>query len=164
METIMTRGQMSQYMDQAKLWDEDAADEGIPAELVDGSISSGSDLLQGTATQMGNFGVIENYPKVIPDSPTFTVPANPLLPEGYNEILDYNAIQYLNGIYRTQIGRYVKVQMVMGTGSIDQFEGYLVGVGINYVILQDYGSDNIRILDIYGIKDMYVYYSQELVR
>lgn len=100
-----------------------------------------------------------SYPQVIPNSPTFQVPANPLLPQDYNEILDYNAGQYLNGIFRTQIGRYVKVSQLVGSNTLEEFEGYLIGVGINYIILQDYITGNIRILDIYGIKNMYVYYA-----
>ena len=99
-----------------------------------------------------------SYPQVIPNSPTFHVPANPLLPQDYNEVLDYNAVQYLNGIFRTQIGRYVKVSQLVGSNTLEDFEGYLIGVGINYIILQDYITGNIRILDIYGIKSMYVYY------
>lgn len=99
-----------------------------------------------------------SYPQVIPNSPTFQVPANPLLPQDYNEVLDYNAVQYLNGIFRTQIGRYVKVSQLVGSNTLEDFEGYLIGVGINYIILQDYITGNIRILDIYGIKSMYVYY------
>lgn len=99
-----------------------------------------------------------SYPQVIPNSPTFHVPANPLLPQNYNEVLDYNAVQYLNGMFRTQIGRYVKVSQLMGSNTLEEFEGYLIGVGINYIILQDYITGNIRILDIYGIKNMYVYY------
>ena len=99
-----------------------------------------------------------SYPQVIPNSPTFHVPANPLLPQDYNEVLDYNAVQYLNGIFRTQIGRYVKVSQLVGSNTMEEFEGYLIGVGINYIILQDYLTGNIRILDIYGIKSMYVYY------
>ena len=99
-----------------------------------------------------------SYPQVIPNSPTFHVPANPLLPQNYNEVLDYNAVQYLNGIFRTQIGRYVKVSQLVGSNTLEEFEGYLIGVGINYIILQDYLTGNIRILDIYGIKSMYVYY------
>ena len=99
-----------------------------------------------------------SYPQVIPNSPTFQVPANPLLPQEYNEVLDYNAVQYLNGIFRTQIGRYVKVSQLVGSNTLEDFEGYLIGVGINYIILQDYITGNIRILDIYGIKSMYVYY------
>ena len=99
-----------------------------------------------------------SYPRVIPNSPTFHVPANPLLPQDYNEVLDYNAVQYLNGIFRTQIGRYVKVSQLVGSNTLEEFEGYLIGVGINYIIIQDYITGNIRILDIYGIKNMYVYY------
>ena len=97
-------------------------------------------------------------PGIYPDSPMYHVPANPLLPADYNEVLDYNAIQYLNGIFRTQIGRYVRVSQLVGSNTVEEFEGYLIGMGINYIILQDYITGNIRILDVYGIKSMYVYY------
>lgn len=145
----------------------------IPAEAVhDPEMTAGSDILPGSAGSVissdissgsgisGNFGVQggSTYPQVIPNSPTFQVPANPLLPPEYNEVLDYNAVQYLNGIFRTQIGRYVKVSQLVGSNTMEEFEGYLIGVGINYIILQDYITGNIRILDIYGIKSMYVYY------
>ncbi|MCI7300718.1 MAG: hypothetical protein MR704_02980 [Clostridia bacterium] len=98
-------------------------------------------------------------PELIPNAPTFTVPANPLLPEGYREVLDYNAVQYANGFYRTQIGRYVRVEQLMGSNSIETREGYLIGVGINYIILQEMSTGNILVIDFYGIKSMYVYYN-----
>ncbi|MCI9597868.1 MAG: hypothetical protein HFE75_11365 [Firmicutes bacterium] len=101
----------------------------------------------------------DTTPELIPNSPTFTVPANPLLPPGYQEVLDYNAIQYVNGFYRTQIGRYVRVEQLMGSNTLDTQEGYLIGVGINYIILQEAPTGNILIVDIYGIKNMYVYYT-----
>ena len=47
----------------------------------------------------------------------------------------------------------------MGSNTLEEFEGYLIGVGINYIILQDYITGNIRILDSYGIKNRYVYYA-----
>lgn len=108
----------------------------------------------------GNFGGIESFPQILPNNPTFTVPANPLLPEDYSEVLDYNSLQYLNGIFRTQIGRFVRVQQLIGSNITQDFDGFLIGVGINYIILQEYSNQDIRILDIYGIKQMYVYYSQ----
>lgn len=111
-------------------------------------------------TGNGSFGGGEVFPQVIPNSPVFTVPANPLLPDEYSEILDYNAIQYLNGIFRTQIGRFVRVQQLVGSNTLQDFDGFLIGVGINYIILQEYANQDIRILDIYGIKQMYVYYSE----
>lgn len=101
----------------------------------------------------------DTTPELIPNSPTFTVPANPLLPPGYREVLDYNAIQYVNGFYRTQIGRYVRVEQLMGSNTLDTQEGYLIGVGINYILLQEAPTGNILIVDIYGIKNMYVYYT-----
>ena len=108
----------------------------------------------------GNFTSPWSYPMVLPNSPTFTVPANPLLPPEYSEVLDYNALQYLNGIFRTQIGRYVRVQQLIGSNIVQDLDGFLIGVGINYIILQEYATPNIRILDIYGIKQMYVYYAE----
>ena len=107
----------------------------------------------------GSFPGTETFPQVLPNNPTFTVPANPLLPDEYSEVLDYNSIQYLNGIFRTQIGRYVRVQQLVGSNMIEDYDGFLIGVGINYIILQEYANANIRILDIYGIKSMYVYYA-----
>lgn len=107
----------------------------------------------------GNFNSLDTFPQVLPNNPTFTVPANPLLPEEYSEILDYNSLQYLNGIFRTQIGRFVRVQQLIGSNTTQDFDGFLIGVGINYIILQEYSNQDIRILDIYGIKQMYVYYS-----
>ncbi|MCI8646187.1 MAG: hypothetical protein HFE76_05140 [Firmicutes bacterium] len=98
-------------------------------------------------------------PELIPDTPTFTVPANPLLPPGYQEILDYNAVQYVNGFYRTQIGRYVRIEQLMGSNTLDTQEGFLIGVGINYILLQEAPTGNVQVIDIYGIKTMYIYYN-----
>lgn len=109
----------------------------------------------------GSFGFSgsNEFPQILPSNPTFTVPANPLLPDEYSEVLDYNSLQYLNGIFRTQIGRFVRVQQLIGSNTTQDFDGFLIGVGINYIILQEYANQDIRILDIYGIKQMYVYYS-----
>lgn len=96
--------------------------------------------------------------ELIPNAPTFTVPANPLLPEGYREVLDFNAIQYANGFYRTQIGRYVRIEQLMGSNTIENKEGFLIGVGLNYIILQEMSTGNIQVIDFYGIKSMYIYY------
>ena len=47
----------------------------------------------------------------------------------------------------------------MGSNSIETREGYLIGVGINYIILQEMSTGNILVIDFYGIKSMYVYYN-----
>ncbi len=116
--------------------------------------------ITGNVLGTGNLDQVSQFPVVLPNNPIFKVPANPLLPDEYSELLDYNSIQYMNGIFRTQIGRYVRVQQLVGSNTTEGQEGFLIGVGINYIILQDYSDGNIRIIDIYGIKNMYVYYAE----
>ena len=42
---------------------------------------------------------------VLPNAPEFQVPNNPLLPPGYQEVINYENLQYMNGFLRTQIGK-----------------------------------------------------------
>ena len=122
-------------------------------ESVPGS-SSGQDSISDGTTQVNT--------NVTPGAPSFNVPANPLLPPGYQETLDYNSLQYANGSYRTQIGRYVRVDQLLGSNSITTQEGFLIGVGYNYIILQEGYTGNILVVDIYSIKNMYVYYNNQI--
>lgn len=122
-------------------------------ESVPGSSeSSGSDI-------SGSTQVTTN---ITPGAPSFSVPANPLLPPGYQETLDYSSLQYANGFYRTQIGRYVRVDQLLGSNSMTTQEGFLIGVGYNYIILQEGFTGNILVVDIYTIKNMYVYYRDRI--
>lgn len=99
---------------------------------------------------------------ITPYAPSFSVPANPLLPPGYQETLDYSSLQYVNGFYRTQIGRYVRVDQLLGSNNMTTQEGFLIGVGYNYIILQEGFTENILVVDIYSIKNMYVYYNDRV--
>lgn len=128
----------------------------IPLEEINGSFGLSDTAGMNTGMMPGSG---ESFPVILPNNPTFRVPPNPLLPEEYSEILDYNSLQYLNGIYRTQIGRFVRVEQLVGSNTIQEYDGFLIGVGVNYIILQEYSNNNIRIMDIYGIKNMYVYYT-----
>lgn len=147
----------------------DNADRAEMEEASGGGADAGGDVsvsdipvtdITGNVLGTGNLDQINQFPVVLPNNPIFKVPANPLLPDEYSELLDYNSIQYMNGIFRTQIGRYVRVQQLVGSNTTEDHEGFLIGVGINYIILQDYSDGNIRIMDIYGIKNMYVYYAE----
>lgn len=100
-----------------------------------------------------------NPPSVLPESPQIQVPTNPLLPPGFQEVIDYENLQYLNGFLRTQIGKYIRVQQLIGSSVIEDRYGYLVGVGINYILLQEIGTGNIIALDYYSIKYVYIYYT-----
>lgn len=96
---------------------------------------------------------------ITPGIPSFSVPSNPLLPPGYQETLDYNSLQYANGFYRTQIGKYVRIDQLLGSNNMTTQEGFLIGVGYNYLILQEGYTGNILVVDIYSVKNMYVYYN-----
>lgn len=97
---------------------------------------------------------------VLPNAPEFQVPNNPLLPPGYQEVINYENLQYMNGFLRTQIGKYIRVEQLVGSTVIEDRYGYLVGVGINYILLQEINTQNIMALDFYNIKYVYIYYSQ----
>lgn len=100
---------------------------------------------------------------VLPENPQFQVPANPLLPPGYQEVLNYENLQYMNGFLRTQIGKYLRVEQLVTSSQIEDRFGYLVGVGLNYILLQQAGTGNISAIDYYSIKYVYVYYNQSEV-
>ncbi|MGC2871963.1 hypothetical protein ACDL92_01530 [Ihubacter sp. mB4P-1] len=97
---------------------------------------------------------------VLPESPKIKVPTNPLLPPGYQEFIDYENLQYLNGFLRTQIGRYMRIEQLIGSSTIEDRYGFLLGVGINYILLQELGTGNVLTLDYYSIKSLYIFYSQ----
>lgn len=92
-------------------------------------------------------------PIVQPKPPHFSVPSNPLLPAEYHEILSYENLQYMNGFLRTQIGRECIVSLAIGTGgTVAARLGYLIGVGVNYILLQDSCSEEITVCDFYSIR------------
>ena len=91
-------------------------------------------------------------------SPTFTVPSNPMTPPEYTQTLDYDSIQYMNGFLRTQIGRFIRFDQLVGTNIVEERSGFLVGVSNNYVILQEIGTGNIMTFDTFSIKFVYIYY------
>ena len=56
------------------------------------------------------------------------------------------------GFLRTQIGRTVRVEFLIGTTGLTDRFGTLVGVGTSYILIQEAQSDDILLCDIYSIK------------
>lgn len=131
-----------------------------PALFTNANADAGrvtSSSVTGNTQTPSSSGVIP--PSILPEAPQFQVPNNPLLPPGYQETIDYENLQYLNGFLRTQIGKYMRVEQLVGSGNIEDRYGYLIGVGVNYILLQEIGTGNVSAIDYYNIKYIYIYYA-----
>ncbi len=62
------------------------------------------------------------------------------------------SIQYLNGFIRTQIGRRAQIQFLMGSSDLVEKDGFLLGVGSNYILINEIGTNDITACDFYNIK------------
>ena len=67
-------------------------------------------------------------------------------------------IGYTPAFLKTQIGRRVKIEFLIGTSMLVDREGTLMNVGINYVIIQESESDDLLLCDMYSIKFVKFFY------
>ncbi len=83
-----------------------------------------------------------------------------------NEITDFSnpypvtqeSIQFLNGFIRTQIGRRVSIDFLVGSNQIVTKNGFLVGVATNYILINELDTNDITACDFYNIKFIRFYY------
>ena len=68
------------------------------------------------------------------------------------------SLQYLNGFLRTQIGRKVHVEFLIGSNTMTDRTGVLVAVGANYILLNELETDDLLACDYYNIKFIRFYY------
>ncbi len=73
-------------------------------------------------------------------------------------VVSADSLQYLNGFLRTQIGRPVLVTFLIGTNTLTDRTGTLLGVGINYILIKETRTDDILACDFYNIKFVRFYY------
>ncbi|MBR4860744.1 MAG: hypothetical protein IKU09_00920 [Firmicutes bacterium] len=97
------------------------------------------------------------------NSPMFTVPQTPMTTQEFQETVDSTDVQSYLGFMRTQLGRYMRIEQLMGSNNIEQRFGFLVGLGTNYIILQEITSGNIMVVDLFTIRLTYIYYSDPVV-
>ncbi len=67
-------------------------------------------------------------------------------------------VEYTQGYLKTQIGRRVKIEFLIGTNMLVDREGTLVDVGISYVIINEIETDDLLLCDIYSIKFVRFYF------
>lgn len=70
-------------------------------------------------------------------------------------------IQYIQGWLSRIIGKYIKVEFLIGTSMLIDREGILTEVGVNYIVLKESGSNDDVLCDMYSIKFVRVYSDQE---
>ncbi len=68
------------------------------------------------------------------------------------------SIQYLNGFIRTQIGRRVSIDFLVGSNNMVTKSGYLLGVAQNYILINELDTNDITTCDFYNIKFIRFYY------
>lgn len=61
-------------------------------------------------------------------------------------------IEYTQGYLRSQIGKRVRIEFLIGTNLLTDRTGTLVDVGISYVIIRLQETDDLMLGDIYSIK------------
>ena len=59
---------------------------------------------------------------------------------------------FTQGFLRTQVGRKVKVEFLIGTNMLVDREGVLVKVGTDYIVIQETETDDYLLCDLYSIK------------
>ena len=68
------------------------------------------------------------------------------------------SLQYMNGFLKTQVGRRIRVEFLLGTNTMTDKTGTLLGVGANYILMREVDSDDLLVCDFYNIKFVTVFY------
>ena len=71
-----------------------------------------------------------------------------------------NNVLYNQGWLTTQIGKYMKIEFLIGSNMFIDREGILREVGISYVVIEETGTNDIVMCDIYSIKFVRVFSDQ----
>ena len=69
---------------------------------------------------------------------------------------------YTQGWLTTQIGKYVKIDFLLGTNILQDREGVITEVGISYIVIKETGTNDLIMCDIYSIKFVRVFNTQPI--
>jgi hypothetical protein len=113
------------------------------------------------AAPMAQPGMQLNFPQQQAAKAPGGMTANDLVPiTALNQPMPMTtqSLQYINGFLRTQIGKKVTVDFLIGTNTLVDKTGTLLGVGANYILINEIETDDLLICDFYTIKFVKVYY------
>lgn len=99
-------------------------------------------------------------PQLTPQQSAALTPVTsaPMIGTAQTGMVTAESLQYLNGFLRTQIGRPVLVDFLIGTNTLVDKSGTLLGVGINYILIREAETDDLLACDFYNIKFIKFYY------
>jgi len=103
--------------------------------------------------------IYQNTNPLLPTSPTgaavpqgYTDQLQPITPTTEPQAITLESTEYLNGYLRTQIGKIVRVEFLIGTGTLIDRTGTLLSVGANYITIRQVQTDDIVVCDFFSIK------------
>jgi len=97
-------------------------------------------------------------PTIIAQLAALSSNLSPITPLTEPQALTLQSTQYFNGFLRTQIGKKVTVDFLIGTNTLVDKTGTLLGVGANFILINEIETDDLLICDFYTIKFVKVYY------
>lgn len=125
----------------------------------------------GTTEHQGVQENVSSNQNVVPSTPATTFdygatiqqPLESNLMDGITDIqhpypVTAESLQYLNGFLRTQIGRRVSIDFLVGSNSIITKSGFLLGVASNYILINELDTNDLTTCDFYNIKFIRFYY------
>lgn len=140
-------------------------------QLISGTGTSQTIASSGTTTQQGMQENISGNQNVAPSTPATTFdygatiqqPLESSLMDGITDIqhpypVTAESLQYLNGFLRTQIGRRVSIDFLVGSNTIITKSGFLLGVASNYILINELDTNDLTTCDFYNIKFIRFYY------
>jgi hypothetical protein len=78
--------------------------------------------------------------------------------QGGQPLTTVDSVLFTPGFLRTQIGRVMRVEFLIGNNMLVDRMGTLVAVGASYIILREIEQDDLLLCDIYSIKFVRIYY------
>lgn len=121
---------------------------GLPSSLPTGAPFALPGMTGSSVFPPPPMGLTPTTPAQIPG----LSPAQPAFVSGQPAPQTLANPEFLAGFLRTQIGRRVRVEFLIGTNSMTDRTGTLVGVGVSYILIQPLDSDDIMLCDLYSIR------------
>lgn len=114
----------------------------------------GSPSMWGGGTQQPAAGTAA----VTPSTPATTGQLMPITDLTQPAPMTAESTEFLNGFLRTQIGKRVRVDFLVGTNTFLDRSGLLLAVGANYILLREASTDDLLVCDFFNIKFVTIYY------